>query len=91
MHNNRRSTFEFFYWKSRDNAEIAPEKCAFQTKSAIYIAYCSYEADVRAELLAQDGKTGWFTTTAVNHSKHEVAAQVRFSLLTFTVVPAVLD
>lgn len=34
-----------------------------------------YEANVRAELLAQEGKTGWFTSAAVNHSKHEVCAQ----------------
>jgi hypothetical protein len=34
-----------------------------------------YEANIRAELMAQDGPTGWFTSTAVNHSKHEVAAQ----------------
>ena len=46
MHNNRRSTFEFFHWKRRDNAEIAPEKCDFHTKSAIYIAYCSKPASL---------------------------------------------
>ena len=34
-----------------------------------------YEANIRAELMAQEGQTGWFTSAAVNHSKHEVAAQ----------------
>lgn len=39
----------------------------------------SYEANVRAELQADDRSTnrrhGWFTSTADNHSKHEVADQ----------------
>eukprot|EP01052_Picozoa_sp_SAG31_P030026 SAG31_NODE_3043_length_4753_cov_3.006016_4_plen_829_part_00 len=39
----------------------------------------AYEANIRAELAADDradpSKHGWFTTTADNHSKHEVCAQ----------------
>ena len=38
----------------------------------------AYELNVRAELGADEragGKHGWFTVTATNHSKHEVAAQ----------------
>ena len=39
-----------------------------------------YEANIRAELMT-DGRAsrghGWFTTTADNHSKHEIAAQDR--------------
>ena len=41
-----------------------------------------YEAEIRAELAADDrkgGEHGWFTETADNHSKHEVCAQVRQS------------
>ena len=38
-----------------------------------------YEANIRAELSAADrpatGGHGWFTTTADNHTKHEVCAQ----------------
>ena len=37
-----------------------------------------YEAEIRAELMADDradGQHGWFTETADNHSKHEVCAQ----------------
>ena len=30
----------------------------------------AYEADIRAELLLQGGGSGWFTSAAVNHSKH---------------------
>eukprot|EP00041_Stephanoeca_diplocostata_P014108 m.253331 g.253331 ORF g.253331 m.253331 type:complete len:425 (+) comp19583_c0_seq1:108-1382(+) len=39
----------------------------------------AYEANIRAELQAGerqgDGKHGWFTSTADNHTKHEVCAQ----------------
>jgi len=40
----------------------------------------TYEANVRAELMADDRSAGrnahgWFTTTADNHTKHEVCAQ----------------
>ena len=38
----------------------------------------AYEHNIRAELSADDragGGHGWFTVAAVNHSKHEVAAQ----------------
>lgn len=37
-----------------------------------------YEAEIRAELMANDrhfGGHGWFTCSADNHSKHEVCAQ----------------
>mmetsp|Transcript_29982 Transcript_29982/g.89712 ORF Transcript_29982/g.89712 Transcript_29982/m.89712 type:complete len:450 (-) Transcript_29982:193-1542(-) len=37
-----------------------------------------YEANIQAELMADDRSStghGWFTSTADNHSKHEVAAQ----------------
>ena len=34
-----------------------------------------YEADIRAELAADGRKSGWFTSTANEHHKHEVCAQ----------------
>ena len=37
----------------------------------------AYESNIRAELGAsgRGGRHGWFTSAAVNHSKHEVAQQ----------------
>merc|ERR1712224_280804 len=45
----------------------------------------AYEANVRAELMAADRKDfkhGWFTSTANNHTRHEVCAQDRAIITT---------
>ena len=53
------------------------DTCCFSPHNR-HAGMLAYERNIRAELGADDranGSHGWFTVAAVNHSKHEVAAQ----------------